>query len=124
MHVVTAQSAPKFDLFGVQFTGYAAPSRGSHQVCAWHIQVPVGHDSGEPHVLDRDEVFMVTAGRIRLADGGPELASGDCAIVPAGTGIRLINSGDTVACAHVIVPAGFSATMADGQPLGTPPWAQ
>jgi len=48
----------------------------------------------------------------------------DCAIVPAGSPILLCNPGTEPAIAHVVIRAGFTATMADGTVLGTPPWAQ
>jgi mannose-6-phosphate isomerase-like protein (cupin superfamily) len=93
-------------------------------VCTWQITVAPGHVSDQPHTLDRTEVFMVTAGTIRLADGGDLLGPGDAAVVPAGSPILLANPGDEPARAYIAIGAGFSATMADGTALGTPPWAQ
>jgi hypothetical protein len=48
---------------------------------------------------------------------------GDAAIVPAGSPIQLTNASEGPAALHVAIQAGFSATMADGTPVGTPPWA-
>lgn len=124
MHIITADQAPRFELPGVEFTGYASPSRGSAGLCAWQIKASPGLVSDQAHTLDQDEVFMVTSGIITLSADGPALSAGDCVVVPAGTPIQLSNPGDDVATAHVIIRAGFSATMADGSPVGTPPWAQ
>jgi mannose-6-phosphate isomerase-like protein (cupin superfamily) len=124
MHVITADQAPRFEFSGVEFTGYAAPSRGSDDLCAWQIRVSAGLVSEQAHTLDRDEIFMITSGVITLSPDGQALAAGDCVIVPAGTPIQLSNPGQELATAHVLIRAGFSATMADGAPVGTPPWAQ
>ena len=123
MHIITADSAPRFDLPGVEFTGYAAPSRGSDGLCAWQITVAPGLVSDQAHMLDHDEVFLVTSGSIRLSPDGQRLRAGDCAIVPAGGPIQLSNPGAEPATAHVLIRSGFTATMADGSAVPTPPWA-
>jgi mannose-6-phosphate isomerase-like protein (cupin superfamily) len=122
--VITAAEAPRFDLAGIEFAGFAAPSRGSRDVCAWQITVAVGVRSPQPHTLDRDEVFLVTSGAIQLAPDGEVVRAGDAAIVPAGTPIQVSNPGDEPAQAYVTIGAGFTATMADGTRIDTPPWAR
>ena len=124
MNIIRATQAAKFNLPGTEFTAFAAPSRGSADVCTWQLTVAPGHASDQSHTLDRDEVFMVTAGTIRLADDGDLLHAGDAAVVPAGSPIQLANPGDEPARAYIAIGAGFTATMADGTALGTPPWAQ
>jgi mannose-6-phosphate isomerase-like protein (cupin superfamily) len=124
IHVTPAATAPRFDLPGVEFTAGAAPSRGSAQLCVWTIAVAAGHESADAHWLDRDEVFSVTSGSIRLQDGAEPLGPGDTAVVPAGTPSQVSNPGAEPARAVVAIPAGFSATLADGSSIGTPPWAQ
>jgi mannose-6-phosphate isomerase-like protein (cupin superfamily) len=124
VHVITADSAPRFELPGVEFTGYAAPSRGSAGLCAWRIRVEPGLVSDQAHTIDQDEVFLVTSGVITLSADGRPLNAGDCAIVPAGTPILLSNPGGEPATAHVLIKAGFGAKMEDGSAVGTPPWAQ
>lgn len=124
MPLITARQAPVFEFDGVQFTGYAAPSRGSDGLCAWRITVAPGHVSDQPHTLDTDEVFLVTSGTITLDPDGPALRTGDCMIVPAGQPIQLANPGAEPATAHVLIRSGFTAAMADGTPAGTPPWAR
>jgi mannose-6-phosphate isomerase-like protein (cupin superfamily) len=124
MHVVSATDAPRFRLPGVEFTGLAAPSRGSGEVCTWRITVAAGLRSPQSHTLDRDEVFMVTAGTIQLAVDAAPLSPGDTAIVPAGTPIQLINPGAEPAEAYVVVRVGFAGSMEDGTAIETPPWAR
>jgi quercetin dioxygenase-like cupin family protein len=123
MHLVRAEDAPTFDLPGVRFTGLAAPSRGSAETCAWLLTVDPGLVSPEPHVLDRDEVFLVLEGAIRLALDGETAVAGDAIIVPAGEPIQLVNASACPARVHVAIRAGFAATGADGSSIGTPPWA-
>jgi mannose-6-phosphate isomerase-like protein (cupin superfamily) len=121
--ILRAAQAPRFEIPGVTFVGMASPSRGSEQLCTWKIIVAAGHESDTPHTLDRDEVFMVLSGAVRLADGGEPLGRGDALVVPAGEKIQLSNPGADPAEVIVAIPAGFSASGADGTPFGTPPWA-
>jgi mannose-6-phosphate isomerase-like protein (cupin superfamily) len=122
--VISATDAPRFELPGVRFTGLAAPSRGSREVCTWKITVAAGLHSPQSHTLDRDEIFMVTSGAIQLAPDAAALAAGDTAVVPAGTAIQLVNPGSVTAEAYVVVPSGFAATMQDGTTIEAPPWAR
>jgi mannose-6-phosphate isomerase-like protein (cupin superfamily) len=122
MHLIRGTDAPRFALPGLEFTALAAPSRGSAQLCAWRLTVAAG-TAGQPHVLDRDEVFLVQSGAVRLAPDGEVVAAGDAAVVPAGETIQLANAGDTPAELVVAISAGFTATTADGTAVGTPPWA-
>src|SRR3712207_2406616 len=108
MTVIRAATAEQFALPGVRFTALAAPSRGSTDLCTWRITVAPGLDSAQPHSLDRDEVFMVTAGALRLTPGGDVLGPGDALVVPAGSPIQLANPGDEPAEAYVAIRAGFS----------------
>ena len=124
MHVIiTAAEAPRFELPGVRFTALASPSRGSAEICTWQITVEAGLVSEQSHTIDRDEIFMVTAGAIRLSPEGPVLRPGDAAVVPAGSPIQLDNVGEGEARAFVVIQAGFTGTMADGTVVSTPPWA-
>jgi quercetin dioxygenase-like cupin family protein len=121
--ILRAAEAPRFELPGVTFYAMAAPSRGSGQVCTWRVVVAAGHEPDQAHTLDRDEVFLVTAGSLRLGPDGPVLVAGDAAVVPAGRPIAVANPRDEPAEAVVAIAAGFTATMADGTTVGTPPWA-
>ena len=123
MHVIRATEAAVFDLPGISFTALAAPSRGSAELCAWLITVEPGLESPEAHTLDRDEVFLVVDGQIRLSPGGDVATAGDVVVAPAGEPIQLANPGREPARVHVAITAGFRATMADGASIQTPPWA-
>jgi quercetin dioxygenase-like cupin family protein len=122
--ILRAAEAPRFDIPGVTFTAMASPRRGSGQVCLWRITVAPGHVPDQSHTLDRDEVFLVLSGQLRLAADGEVLRAGDIAVVPAGQEIAASNPGDEPAEVAVAITAGFSAKMADGTVIGTPPWAQ
>ncbi|HWN34986.1 MAG TPA: cupin domain-containing protein [Pseudonocardia sp.] len=124
MHTIRAAEAPKFELPGIEFTGLATPSRGSGQLCTWLITVAPGLDSPQAHTLDRDEVFMVVSGAVRLHPDAETLRAGDAAVVPAGTPIRVSNPGREPASAYVAVLADFTAAGADGTPIPSPPWAR
>jgi mannose-6-phosphate isomerase-like protein (cupin superfamily) len=121
--VLRAAHAPRFEIPGVTFVGMASPSRGSEQLCTWKIVVAPGHESDTPHTLDRDEVFMVLSGTVRLGTDGESLGPGDATVVPAGEAIQVSNPGAEPAEVIVAIPAGFSALGADGTSFGTPPWA-
>ena len=125
MSIVTtcAAEAPRFQLPGLEFTGLATPSRGSADLCTWRLTLEPGLSSPEPHTLDRDEVFMILRGSIRLAPDCEPVAAGDVAVVPAGTPIQVANVADGEAEVVVAIAAGFSAAAADGSQIGTPPWA-
>jgi quercetin dioxygenase-like cupin family protein len=122
--VIRSAEAPRFDLPGIEFTGLAAPSRGSAQICTWQLRVAPRHESEGSHRLDHDEVFMVTTGSVQVEPGGPSLSAGDVAVVPAGSPILVVNPTDEPAELFVAIRAGFTAVMADGTAVGTPPWAQ
>jgi mannose-6-phosphate isomerase-like protein (cupin superfamily) len=123
MQVIRATDAPRFRLPGVEFAGLAAPSRGSAGLCTWKLTVDAGHHADEPHTLDRDEIFMVLNGTVRLTPDGDKLGPGDAVVVPAGEPIALANPGEEAAELYVAITAGFTGTMADGTTV-QPPWAQ
>jgi mannose-6-phosphate isomerase-like protein (cupin superfamily) len=122
MQVIRAAEAPRFQLPGIEFTGLAAPSRGSGQVCTWKLTVDPGVRGDTAHTLDSDEVFMVLSGSVQVTPDGVALGAGDTVVVPAGEPISVTNLGETQAELHVVITAGFTATMPDGSTL-QPPWA-
>ena len=124
MTVIRSAEAPVFELPGVRFVGFASPSRGSAEVCTWRLTVEPRLVSPGSHRIDRDEVFMVTEGRVRITPGGPVLGAGDAVVVPAGSPIQVENPDDVPAQVFVAIRSGFTATAEDGTPIGTPPWAQ
>jgi mannose-6-phosphate isomerase-like protein (cupin superfamily) len=123
MTTILAEQAPRFTLPGLVFTGLASPSRGSSALCTWRLEIEAGFASPDAHTLDRDEVFMVVSGAIRLSPDDAPVGAGAVAVVAAGTPIQVSNAGDGPADVIVAIPAGFSATTEDGTEIGTPPWA-
>jgi len=123
MTTIHATEAPRFDLPGLVFTGLASPSRGSTDLCTWRLEIEPGFASPDAHTLDRDEVFMVVVGSIRLSPGDAPIHPGGAAVVPAGTPIQVSNAGDGPAEVIVAIVAGFRASAGDGSEIGTPPWA-
>jgi len=114
---------PRFSLPGLEFVGLASPSRGSDGLCTWRLTLEPGLTSEEAHTLDRDEVFMVARGAIRLSPDADVVSAGDVAVVPSGHPIQVSNAGDGEAEVVVAIAAGFTAYGADGRVIGTPPWA-
>ena len=87
------------------------------------VDVAAGLPPTQPHSLDRDEIFMVTAGAVLIGVEGTLVRAGDALVVPAGTSIQVANLGSVDAEVYVAIRAGFTATAADGTAIGTPPWA-
>src|SRR6266542_4309789 len=111
MTILRAADAPTFELNGIMFTGYAAPRRGSRQLCTWRIRVAPGSRAEQAHRLDRDEAFMVLAGTVRITPGGEVLHPGDSLVVPAGEPIAVEN------------PAPSPPRSTSPSPPGSPrPW--
>jgi quercetin dioxygenase-like cupin family protein len=122
--LLRSADARQFELPGIRFTGLASPSRGTDQLCTWMLDLEPGLRSSEHHTIDRDEVFLVLSGTIRLHPDSPTMHPGDAAIVPAGQPIAISNAGDGPAIVHVAISADFTAASADGTPIETPPWAR
>jgi mannose-6-phosphate isomerase-like protein (cupin superfamily) len=126
MPLIKGSTAPKFEIpcvAGVQFTGLAAPSRGSTENCVWRVSL-AAHTPGAPHLLDREEVFAVISGRARatLGEETIELAAGDALVVPPNTSFSLANPHAELFEAIVVLPVGGRARVAMGEPF-VPPWA-
>ncbi len=124
MPVVRAAEAVIHELHGTRFTSFAAPATGSAELCAWRVDVPAG-TTGLPHGVTREEVFLVTAGRLRITLDGQSstVEVGDAVVVPAGSSLRLDNPGAETASAWVSTSVGLEAVLADGSRL-TPPWVR
>ena len=126
MTIIRSAEAPTYTLPGVQFHGLTAPSRGASELSTWRLRIAPHVPRGEAHWLDHEEVFIVVSGALDVTvnDMTTTLYAGDAVSVPAGARIQAGNSGDDPTEAVVCVPAGTRATMASGQEIGTPPWAQ
>ena len=125
MPVTRAAEAPTFTLPGIRFVGLTAPSRGASEICTWHLHVDPHTPGGNPHWLDHEEVFILLEGSLQIVIDGEQVtgAPGDALTVPANARLQVSNPTDSPAHALVCISAGFQA-FADGEPIGTPPWAQ
>jgi mannose-6-phosphate isomerase-like protein (cupin superfamily) len=110
----------------LEFRGLTAPSRGAREICTWHLYVAPDRPSDPAHSLDHEEVFVLLEGRLAVGINGEctTLTPGDAIAVPAGAQLQITNPDGVIAHALVCIAAGFQGTMADGQVIGTPPWAQ
>jgi mannose-6-phosphate isomerase-like protein (cupin superfamily) len=124
MTYIPAETAPRFDLPGIQFTGLASPSRGSHENSVWRLRIDPG-TLGEPHQLDREEIFVAVAGRATATvdDVDVCLVAGDALIVDAGQPFSLTNTGAEPFEAVAVLPVGGQATMPGREPF-MPPWTE
>ena len=123
MPVIHAGEAVVHEMHGASFTSYAAPARGSQELCAWRVEIP-GRTEGVAHHVSREEVLYVLSGTLRavLDDHAAEASVGDMILVPAGSKFRVDNPADEPVTAWVTAGAGLTAVLADGSRI-TPPWA-
>ncbi len=123
MPLITADTAPRFELHGAAFTGLASPSRGSTANAVWIVTL---FDTGAavPHRLTREETFVCIEGRaLATLDGeAHELRVGGALVVPAGVEFSIRNPDATPFRAVAVLPVGGQACIAGDTPF-TPPWA-
>lgn len=127
MSIVRATEAPIFELPGTRFTALTAPSRGATELSTWILELEPGSGKdGQKHWLDHEEVFIVLNGVLTASvnDEEAEIKPGDALSVPARALMAISNRGEVPVRAVVCIPAGTQATFADGQEIGTPPWAK
>ncbi|BCJ41817.1 cupin [Actinoplanes ianthinogenes] len=109
-------------LHGSVFHSYVSPSAGSEQLCAWRLEI-AGGTAGVRHRIDREEVFLVLAGKVRVFLDGvvEEITAGDVLRVPVGAEFGLDNPGPDPAAVWVTTSVGLKATLPDGSVI-SPPW--
>ena len=130
MPVMHPADAIVHELHGARFSSYAAPARGSQELCAWRLEVAPG-SQGVSHTVSREEVLLVLAGSLQVmvgtgADGdgsAEQTGPGDVIVVPPGASLRVDNPGPEPATAWVTTSAGLEATLADGSTV-SPPWVR
>jgi quercetin dioxygenase-like cupin family protein len=122
MPIIKSEVAPRFELPGVTFTGLASPARGARETSVWRIAMAPG-TPGTPHSVDREEIFIATAGRaqVTLAGEAHELAAGDALVVPAGVAFALANPHTEPFEAVAALPVGGKAVLPNGEAF-VPPW--
>ena len=115
--------AAEFTTHGSTFAAFVNPSRGSTQLCAWHLTVPPNL-TGAAHRPSREEVLLVLDGRLRVTvdDDSQLLEPGSVVHVPAGSLLQ-VDTDDRGGTAWVTTTPGLTATLSDGTTI-TPPWAQ
>jgi len=128
MPVIRAADAVVHDMHGSRFTSYAAPARGSAELCAWRLDVPAGCE-GTGHAVNREEIMFMLGGTllVTLGDGpdavGVACRAGDAIVVPPGASVRVDNPGGKPASAWVTTSVGLEAALPDGSRL-SPPWVR
>ena len=123
MPVIHASEAVVHEMHGASFISYAAPARGSRELCAWRVEIP-GRTEGVAHQVSREEVLYVLSGTLRavLGDQAAQASAGDVILVPAGSQVRIDNPAAEPVTAWVTAGAGLTAVLADGSRI-SPPWA-
>ena len=122
MPFIKSQAARQFAIENLTVTGFAAPSSGARETCVWKLAL-APHTEGTPHSVDREEIFVVLAGRGVATLGGEtiELEPGDTLIVPAQQTFALANPTGERFEAIAVLPVGGLAAMPAGEPFA-PPW--
>jgi len=122
MPVIRSVDAVVYEMHGTRFTSYAAPARGSEELCAWRIDVPPG-STGVAHTITREEIVFVLSGamEVTLDEAASTVPAGDAAVLPAGATVRVDNAGDEPVTAWVTTSVGLEAELADGSRI-VPPW--
>jgi mannose-6-phosphate isomerase-like protein (cupin superfamily) len=123
MPVSTFTQAERIEFDGLTAHPIAVPSRGSSELAIWHLEVAPGV-RGQEHTVDREEVFVVRAGRLTGTVGGEpsEAGPGHALIVPPGVPFGLGNEGTEPTHAVVCTSAGIRASL-NGQTV-IPPWSR
>jgi quercetin dioxygenase-like cupin family protein len=122
MPVIRSVDAVVHEMHGTRFTSYAAPARGSQELCAWRIDVPPG-STGVAHTITREEIVFVLSGamEVTLDEAASTVPAGDVAVLPAGATVRVDNTSDEPVTAWVTTSIGLEAQLADGSRI-VPPW--
>jgi quercetin dioxygenase-like cupin family protein len=122
MPVIRSADAVVHEMHGTRFTSYAAPARGSKELCAWRIDVPPG-STGAAHTITREEIVFVLSGAMELTldEAASTVRAGDVAVLQAGATVRVDNAGDEPVTAWVTSSVGLEAQLADGSRI-VPPW--
>jgi len=123
MALITHADAPTVAIPGIRARPMAVPSRGSTELAIWYLEVAPGV-TGEPHTVDREEVFVLQSGQATAALDGTEyrISPGDALLVPPGVPFAIRNTGDEPARYLVCTSAGITATL-NGRVV-EPAWAK
>ncbi len=124
MTLIAAADAAVFDIPDTHVVAYAAPSRGSTQLCLWRIDIAAGATTPLHH-MDCEEVFLCVGGSAVVAVDGEErrVGAGDCLVLPAGADFSFRVDAEAPFQAVACIPAGGKATMTESGDTLVPPWA-
>ena len=124
MPVIPAATAPSFTMPGLAVTGLAAPSSGATETSVWRLTLAPGA-AGSEHTLDREEIFVVLAGRAVATIDGDEhhLHPGDALVVPPHRPFSLANPHGESFAAVAALPVGGRVHIPGSHPF-VPPWAR
>jgi mannose-6-phosphate isomerase-like protein (cupin superfamily) len=125
MNLITAADAAIFDVPDTHVIAYAAPSRGSTELCLWRIDIAPGSTSPLHH-MDCEEVFLCLAGHAVVVTSAAEqrpVEAGDCLVLAPGTDFSFRVVGDEPFQAVACIRVGGKATMAFSGDTFVPPWA-
>ncbi len=124
MTLIPSADAAIFDVPDTHVIAYAAPSRGSTELCLWQIDIAPGSTSPLHH-MDCEEIFMCLDGHAVVMTPSQEraLEAGDCLVLPAQTDFSFRVVGDEPFRALACIRAGGRATMAATGETFVPPWA-
>lgn len=124
MPVIAAPPAPTHELPGACFTSLVTPSRGSTDTSVWRVDIEPDTPA-TPHLVTREEVFVVLDGTALVRIDGVESVAGPGAsiVVPPGVPFELAAVGPGPLRALCVLPVGGQAQLPGGEPF-TPPWAQ
>jgi quercetin dioxygenase-like cupin family protein len=122
--VIHAEEAVVHEMHGARFISFAAPSRGSDELCAWRVELP-GGTRGVAHTITREEIFCVLSGTLDVTVDGQVAAvrTGDVVVLRAGSPLAVDNPAEETATAWVTTSVGLEAELADGTRI-TPPWTR
>ncbi|MCO5222054.1 MAG: cupin domain-containing protein [Thermomicrobiales bacterium] len=104
--------------------GIATPSRGSTEVSVIRQRQQPG-GGNPPHSHDREEVMLVTSGRVevQIESDSVMLDAGDTLVIPPGTSHQLTNASGSAAEWLLIAPSGIAFFHANGE-RADPLWAK
>ncbi|MFG2993628.1 cupin domain-containing protein [Streptomyces sp. NPDC048257] len=104
-------------------TGFAAPSRGSSELCSWHVVMPAG-STGPEHCVSREQVWTLTAGALEVTSDGrtEKVTAGQTLVLPPDT-LRRIHAAETFE-AHVVMRADGVVSVPGEEGTRVLPWAR
>lgn len=124
MHVITPSPEHTTTTPAAVMSGLAAPSRGSGELSTWQVRMNPGA-TGPEHVIDREQVWMLTGGSVEVTAGGrtETVSAGQAVVLPAGLLRQFRTTGES-AEALVAMRAGGRAAVAAGEEGRPLPWAE